>query len=326
MKFLPQSIHTVNRLTSRTIMATTEQIAYGGWQHCTRISDGRMEVVVTNEVGPRVIRCGMVDGKNLFGEIADDMGSVGGDVFRLYGGHRLWHAPEHLQRTYFPDNVPVSIEPIPNGARFIAPPEHNGLQKTIEITLDNGSARLTHRLTNTSVWAITCAPWAVSVMAAGGMAIMPVPPRGSHATQLMPSHALTLWAYTDMADARWTWGREFILLRQDRDALFPQKIGIGCPQLWLAYVNDGMMFTKRSAHPLNGVYPDMNSCLEVFTDAAILELETLAPLTTLEPDASVEHVEYWRIYGNVPMPESEADVKNQIMPRLADFIVRDRGA
>jgi hypothetical protein len=307
-------------------MATTEHVAYGGWQHCTRISDGRMEVVITNEVGPRVIRCGMVAGKNLFAEIAADMGMTGGDTFRLYGGHRLWHAPEHPQRTYFPDNVPVNVETIPAGARFSAPPEQNGIQKILDITLDNGSARLTHRLTNTSDWGITCAPWALSVMAAGGTAILPVPPRGEHSTQLLPSHTLALWAYTDMADPRWMWGREFILLRQDRTAQTPQKIGISDSQLWVAYVNDGMMFAKRSSHPTGGSYPDMNSSLEVFTNAIMLELETLAPLVTLEPGASVEHVEYWRIYGNVPTPTSEADVKAQLVPRLADFMVQDIGS
>ena len=59
------------------------------------------------------------------------------------------------------------------------------------------------------------APWALSVMDTGGTAIIPLPPRGSHEDNLLPANSMTFWAYTDMADPRWTWGEKYLLLRQD---------------------------------------------------------------------------------------------------------------
>ena len=68
-----------------------ERIAYGGWDECYRLSNGIVEVVATAQVGPRLIRFGFVGGANEFAEFADQLGKVGGDEWRIYGGHRLWH-------------------------------------------------------------------------------------------------------------------------------------------------------------------------------------------------------------------------------------------
>ena len=33
-----------------------KKIRYGGWENCIRLSDGKTEIVVTTDVGPRLIR------------------------------------------------------------------------------------------------------------------------------------------------------------------------------------------------------------------------------------------------------------------------------
>ena len=60
-----------------------------------------------------------------------------------------------------------------------------------------GRVRVTHRLHNRGLWPVTLAPWALSAMAPGGTAILPLPPRGSHADNLLPVSHLVSWAYTD---------------------------------------------------------------------------------------------------------------------------------
>ena len=84
-----------------------EIIAYGGWEKCIRLSNGKIELIITLEVGPRIIRFGFVDGENIFYEDSNQMGKTLGDVFRLYGGHRLWVSPEIPGFTDYPDNFPV---------------------------------------------------------------------------------------------------------------------------------------------------------------------------------------------------------------------------
>ena len=42
-----------------------EKIEYKGWHNCYRVSNGEVELVVTGDVGPRIIRFGFVGGQNL---------------------------------------------------------------------------------------------------------------------------------------------------------------------------------------------------------------------------------------------------------------------
>src|SRR3970282_824316 len=81
-------------------MIGIEKVAYGGWENVYRLSNDRVEALVTADVGPRVIRFGFVGQANEFHEVAEHLGKYGGDAWRSYGGHRFWHSPEHPQRTY----------------------------------------------------------------------------------------------------------------------------------------------------------------------------------------------------------------------------------
>ena len=78
---------------------TIERIEYGGWPNCYRFSNQRIELIITTDVGPRVIRLGFVGQDNEFKEYPDMLGQTGGKEWRIYSGHRFWHAPEQQDRT-----------------------------------------------------------------------------------------------------------------------------------------------------------------------------------------------------------------------------------
>ena len=48
----------------------------------------------------------------------------------------------------------------------------------------------------------------------------------------------------------------------------------------------------------------------------MLEVEALGPVVTLQPGDSVEHVEEWLLFRDVPEPYSDADVGKFVLPRL----------
>src|SRR4051812_32083255 len=212
-------------MSSRAV--TMEKVAYGGWSNCIKLSNGQIELIATTDVGPRIIRLGFVGGDNLFKEFPDHMGKTGGDQWRSFGGHRLWHAPEIKPRTYWPDNVPVQHEWDGKTLKLIQPVEQStGIQKQIDVTLDAATNRvqLMHRLTNKNLWPVDLAAWALTVMKGPGTAIFP---QETFVNQLLPVRPLVLWGYTDMADKRWTWGTKYIQLRSDPKADKPQKLGLG---------------------------------------------------------------------------------------------------
>jgi hypothetical protein len=291
-------------------------INYAGWERCVRLSNGIVELVATMDVGPRIIRFGFIGGDNEFKEYPEMLGKTGGDEWRIYGGHRLWHAPEAMPRTYCPDNQPVHVEEILGGIQLIAPVEPSTqIQKEIYLRLASNEASVivVHRLRNLNPWAVEFAPWALSVMAQGGTAIVPLPPRGDHAHNLLPVSTLTLWAYTDMSDTRWHWGSRYVLLKQNSQDHNPQKIGAWVPDGWVAYVRNNHLFVKRFDLVAKKLYPDFGACVEVFTDGNMLEVETLGPLTLVEPGNIVEHVEHWHLFDSVPQPHNDADVDAHIL-------------
>ncbi|MGE5198588.1 MAG: hypothetical protein ACM3H9_03025 [Rhodospirillaceae bacterium] len=298
---------------------TIEKTAFQGWPNCYRVSNGTVEFISTTDVGPRIISFGFVGGANLFFVREDFAGQTGGAEWKNYGGHRLWHAPEDKVRTYEPDNGPIEAKVVANGLVLTMPPEPlSRIQKAIEITLDPVTSEVTvvHRLRNMGAWAVELAPWAISVMAPGGFAIAPLP-TAFHPDRLLPNRALTLWPYTDMRDDRWLWGTDYILLRQ-RSGASPErertKVGINANLGWAAYYLKPYLFIKRFT-PVEGArYPDYNSSLEVFSNNRMLELETLAPLATLQPGATVTHVERWELHRNIELGFSEDDVRATVEP------------
>ena len=298
-----------------------QRVEYAGWPNCVRLSNQLVDLVVTTDVGPRIIRFGFVDRPNEFAELASDLGKTGGEDFRLYGGHRLWHSPEVIPRTYHPDNEPLAIEIHSDFLRVIQPIEKGtGIAKEMDIRLaaDLAWVRVTHRLYNHNVWAVRLAPWALSMMAPGGVCVMPLPPRGDQPDNLLRISTITLWGFTNMADPRWTWGSRYIMLRQDPTVEIAQKVGLMTPEGWIAYARAGHLLTKRTAYLSDACYPDLGCCLETYANADFLEIETLGPLVELEPGTSVEHTEDWFLFDSVPMPTSEADVDRFVLPHVRE--------
>ena len=296
-----------------------EKVAYGGWANCWRLANDEVELIVTGDVGPRIIRFGFTGGENEFREFEDMLGKTGGEEWRVYGGHRFWHAPEEKPRTYFPDNTAVEVEDRKAFVRITQPVEPTtGIQKEIDVELAAKGAhvRLTHRLRNTGLWPVELAPWALTVLAQGGKAIIPLPPRGSHETNLLPTHTMTLWAYTDMSDIRWTWGQRYVMLRQDPTAETPQKVGVMVPAGWAAYARAGHLFVKKFTYVTGARYPDLGCSVEAFTNADMLELETLGPLVTFAPGGVVEHVEDWFLFEGVPEPRTDDDIDRHVLSKV----------
>ncbi len=279
-------------------LPTHETTSYGGWPNCVRISDGKTEAIVTTDVGPRIIRFAPVGGENQLKEFPEQLGRTGGKEWRIYGGHRLWVAPEDADRSYVPDNKPVEWSwRNPTLTLKQAADVLYGLAKEMRLRwLADGSLEVKHRLINRSRRKVELAPWALTVMAPGGEAVIPQEPYAPHPEALVPVRPLVLWAYSNMSDPRWTWGDREIRLRQDRRRRAPLKVGLFSRQGWMAYVRDGYAFIKKHPVVTGKPHPDYGCNVQTFTNQDMLELETLGPLVTLKPGARAELIEQWQLH------------------------------
>ena len=64
-------------------------------------------MIVTLEVGPRIIRYAFHDERNVFVEMPEELGRAGENEWMMRGGHRFWTAPE-ADHSYELDNSPVT--------------------------------------------------------------------------------------------------------------------------------------------------------------------------------------------------------------------------
>src|SRR5271165_723355 len=128
-----------------------EKVPYDGWPNCYRISNGEVELVVTTDVGPRIMRYGFVGGQNMFVQFKEEIGKSGESKWFGRGGHRLWAAPEDLHDTYALDNSPVEATIKGHVITLTGPVEkETGLQKSIAIALNQPGSEvyIVHQIKN----------------------------------------------------------------------------------------------------------------------------------------------------------------------------------
>ncbi|MFT3766998.1 MAG: hypothetical protein QM820_15990 [Minicystis sp.] len=297
-------------------------IVYLGRPNHVRLANRKIELLLSTDYGPRIIRCAPIGGDNLLAEIPPPAGNPTpfGEAWHPYGGHRLWHAPEDPVRTYFPDNRPIAVSHRDRAIALTQEVEGNTqLRKSLEITLDPEAPRVTvvHRIENAGSFEVELALWALTMMAPGGIGLFPNAPYKPFPEQLVPARPLVLWSYTRITDRRWTWGDRLFQLRQDPGRRDPQKIGFYNAEGWLAYRRADVLFLKRF-DPAPGPHADFGCNTETFTNHEMLELETLSPLVRIAPGASAEHVERWWIEAGVDFGEGEDGVWSAVERALQE--------
>jgi len=286
---------------------------------CIPLKNNSLELLVTQSVGPRIIRLSLLGAENLLAELPDVMlDCPGTGKMNLWGGHRLWHAPEVKRRTYLPDNQPVTITEIENGLEVVQPTEvQTGIQKSMHITLPDQSATviIDHTLKNEGIWPVELAPWAITQLKLGGFVVLPQITDIADPDGLQPNRRLTLWPYTDMNSSHIQWGNRYIVVHASvREGAL--KLGFPNPAGWLAYYLNQTLFVKQATYQAEAEYLDFGSSSECYCNADFLELETLGPQTILEPGQAVSHRETWRLYADVQLEPTE-DAIQQIVEALS---------
>ncbi|HBO43519.1 MAG TPA: hypothetical protein DD670_06230 [Planctomycetaceae bacterium] len=198
---------------------------------------------------------------------------------------------------------------------------------------EGSHVQLDHKLINHNMWDIDVAPWTLTVMAPGGKAIFPQEPYSPHPDIpdypgqvidkkfYLPQRVLVLWSYTNLADPRWNFLRKYLVLNQDPKATNPQKIGLSNRQHWGAYLNDGTLYVKTNKYEEGATYPDGGCSFETFTNAAMLELESLGPMAKLAPNGgSCELREDWYLFDNVKAESTDESIDENVLPKVESIL------
>ncbi len=281
----------------------------------SRLENRFLAVDYLSKAGPRLVRLVPAgSNQNLLAELPEMVQATPFGEYRFFGGHRLWHSPEAMPRSYLPDSEGLQVNTLQDGSVLLAQPVEpgSGLRKTMQLHLDPDAPVLTiqHSLTNAGLWPVECAPWAITQLKLGGLAIIPQQV-GVPAAQLLPDRRMTIWNYTRLQDPRLHLGDDFILL-EAASRLPPCKIGVPNPQGWLAYLTGDVLFVKRFTHLPDLPHPDGGCDTEVYCNDRFIELETLGVLQGLQPGQTATHTETWQLYRDVKFPHTLDGVREMV--------------
>ncbi len=255
---------------------------------CLYVDNGIIEVGIPLKLGIRIVHFARVGEKNVFYQ--QSAGSLQ-DGFNVYGGHRLWIAPER-EADYQPDSAPISYR-INKDAVVLVQEPTDGLRvkKYVALRLDGECVYVSHKIKNCSLKPIVCSLWGVTAMVSGGVECIDLHTREGG---LDPLLHLSVWDHTNVGDPRISFARNRITVTHmpiDGKA----KIGIGHPKPTVRYEVDGYVFTKQYEIDKSKKYPDGGVSFETFVDRNMLEMESLSPMRTVWPLASASHTEIWSL-------------------------------
>ncbi len=272
-----------------------EPIEYQNYK-CIKFSNGKIDLIIPTDIGPRILFAGFKNEKNLFGSAPFKMNTPYG-VWKLYGGHRLWTSPEIFPFTQYPDNKKIEI--IKKGQTLVLTQKIKQLRIAKEIRLkfaSNNRVKIIHRIHNNGKKDLNFAIWALSVMAKGGFAIVPQNLKKEDEKGLLPTQNIVLWRYSAFNDPRWKKTDKYVYIKQGGKV--PFKIGQRVSSNWCAYYNEGYLFVKKFSFNPFMPYPDFYSNVEIYSCKEFLELETLSPLVDVKPGQSLSYTEIWEFYKN----------------------------
>ena len=290
------------------IMINITECTYSIYGRCVSITNGRVEIRVTRDIGPRIIYLSIDGEPNMMFEDRDDAINSKGDYFdtnfkkgeawHIYGGHRLWKSEEEFA-TYAPDNYPVDVKYLDNGAIFTAPTEKmTGLTKTLTITMaEDGTIAIEHKFKNDGSETFKGALWALSVMAPGSKVYVPL---NTADTGWLSNRNIVLWSYDDVNDHRLTINNDGIRIVQDATVSEDNnlKIGTFTPMGYVYNLQPCALFRKTLDSIKEGmIYPDNMCNVEVYTSFRMAEIETLSPMYTLAVGEEATHTEKWNVYA-----------------------------
>lgn len=305
-------------------MISIKEVPYKNFGKCLSISNEKLELLVTVDIGPRIIKCNLIGKENLMfndveRKISHDVSELFGEgkTWFIYGGHRIWLSPEKFPDTYYPDNEKVVYSTFSNGAVFTpSKQEKADIQLEMRVEMDETEPKVTieNKITNCSKQSIEGAVWCLSVMDKGGAVIVPQPKED---TGLLSNRTLALWPYTKMSDSRVFWGDNYIALRQDPEIKNAIKFGINNTAHKAAYICHGQALVKDFDvnHPA-GVYPDGGMSCEVYANEHFTECESLSEVKKLKRGESITHVERWTVIDDIDIDK----FSNESLDKLGEKI------
>jgi hypothetical protein len=266
-----------------------------------RLDDKRL--VITTDFGPRILLLSSGDGPNLL--FVDETRRMGNGRWLLYGGHRLWVAPETAS-TYAPDNDPCRVEVGAVRITVTALDASSGVERSMAVSGSGGNFVVAHTVINRSDTLVAGALWALTCITPKATIFFPWGTGGYWDLKKAVYWKRWMSHGTDVKSPQFAPTDDLFLIRPDGSE---GKVGTSGHGGFIGATGPGFTFIKRFDRHPTAAYPDEDCAVQCYTCADFVEMETLSPLCTFFPSAPVVHEETWVLNGAPVDPEDGEAVR-----------------
>ena len=272
---------------------------YHGWP-THRLENEHVWLEVLATAGPRIVRLGLSgSADNVLAETPEVGWQTALGRYELFGGHRLWFAPEDPDHGAVPDSDGLILSVIENGVELDGPAEPaTGMTRSISVRLDptSSAVELSHRVSNMGEQTLELAPWSITQLPAGGLVCLPQPAAvGEHIVR--PNRLIVLWPYSSWEDPRLELRDGRFLVHADPGPHL--KVGTFIAAGMVSYSRGPIRLTCRFEPIAGRVHPDMGCNVEVYLGERFVEVEILGPLVDLAPGSTITLDERWELARDV---------------------------
>lgn len=264
------------------------------WGKVLWVTTDYAEVGIALDFGIRVVHLSYPGMENLFYEQPKDLsdGAATPAGWKLYGGHRLWLAPEG-DWSYCPDNDPVTYR-IDGNCIWVEQKTEpwTGLKKLLQLTFREASVDVENIYINDTDKEIEGASWGVNTLDIDGVAKIDF--AGTKPGDYTPRRIVSLWADTNVHDPRLQFGRNSLTATYMPLTDYC-KLGLYCDPGKAVYENKGQRFTLTFRAEGIENHPDNGCNFELYLGRYFMELETLGVKRSLLPGEAASHTETWQL-------------------------------
>jgi len=266
--------------------------SWGPWQRAYRLTDANVEMIVVTEIGPRIVALRVNDQPNV---LFQDQGAIGRGDWRIYGGHRIWMAPE-TEASYAPDNQPCTVT-VDDDALVVEAPidPWSKLQKVLVISAAGGVFSVRNIMRNTGVMLATGAVWALTCVRPDAKVFFPWGRPGNW--RMKKICYWTSWCGgaqgSQVQSPQWHPTEELFIIEPTGEV---GKVGTNGEEGWLGAIFPAATttFYKQFVRQEGATYLDDGCAIQSYTCKDFIEMETLSPHAVINPGEELAHEELWR--------------------------------
>lgn len=262
------------------------------WGKVLWVTTDYAEVAIALDFGIRVVHLSCPGMENLYYEQPKDLsdGCATPQGWKVYGGHRLWFAPES-DLVYCPDNDPVTYRVDGNSVYVEQKTEEwTGVKKVLRMHFRENAVDVENIFINDTDKPMEGASWGVNTLAGGGTAKIDF--AGTAPGDYTPRRVVSLWADTNVHDPRVKFDRNSLTATHAPLADY-FKMGLYCDPGKAVLENKGQRFTLTFAAEGIENHPDNGCNFELYLGKYFMELETLGVKRVLQPGEAACHWETW---------------------------------